>query len=591
MEETPLEQEKKVVKGKAKSTAIHEQLAETLRYICEREGFSTDTFEKKDTGNLFPRNVIDITEMRETIGFLKDYAKIQTVAKLLSDSESLRADIASAKASFSELILEAEKTLGDAQQMSTQYPKRKVSLMYNYGEEFRGTAAKGTAEAKKRKADKIRTIKSQIKTYKSKIRELESLERIISNPKKVIERFFPEEDSKLQEGYGRLVSLCARSMREVTFERDLFGEDGIFEKDGQGYKLNETKARRFISVLKSKNAIKTGAAYAKANQKYLDKKSKYDDISEKIKNYDFVLKVSDSEEFKKLIEKVNGISEMYEKLYDAEERAMRGNFFTRTGNIIKQMLGMVPITKVPKKVLKMREEVASRIDELLSNSQENDKTKDALRAYSILRNGTPVYNRHDPTGLKTISHELRMNGIERLGFCFGKIDPEEVKLTATMWKSRFERGIVTAEQEMESARAESELLYSKLSKKAKRILETEGERAVIDYENKYYRTHDAKAKRPAEYDREASAGTAAIILESILKKKNISWNDFFRIYGDVLGSHTSREIEENNLSRLLTAKVQKLSSGITGMVTEGRETLEEIRRDIPITERTPDDIR
>ena len=98
----------------SKRVTVDQRLANLLSYLCEKEGINQETLENKkgeiSFGSIY---VHDIKALKETIDYLKDYAKIQIIAQGLSNQkEELESNINDAQADFQRIIDEI-KTWGD----------------------------------------------------------------------------------------------------------------------------------------------------------------------------------------------------------------------------------------------------------------------------------------------------------------------------------------------------------------------------------------------------------------------------------------------------------------------------------------------
>ena len=94
--------------------SINERLSEVLLFLCKKDGYSPETLKRLDSGVLLPEDLEEIKKLRETVSYLKDYAKLQILTKSLGNSELYEKDIEEARNNANSIIhealLNAEKT-------------------------------------------------------------------------------------------------------------------------------------------------------------------------------------------------------------------------------------------------------------------------------------------------------------------------------------------------------------------------------------------------------------------------------------------------------------------------------------------------
>ena len=122
---------------------IDQRLSDVLNFLCEQEGINPQTYESQRGSRLFSKNEEDIKSLKATIDYLKDYAKLQTIAKSMSNSKGLAEDIEKAKADFEALIEERKKQIA-----SMPMPKKRsrASFMYDYVDKFNEAEARRVEE-------------------------------------------------------------------------------------------------------------------------------------------------------------------------------------------------------------------------------------------------------------------------------------------------------------------------------------------------------------------------------------------------------------------------------------------------------------
>ena len=358
----------------------------------------------------------------------------------------------------------------------------------------------------------------------------------------------------------------------------LVGESNVFEKkDGQKYTINQANAKKLVSILKARKEILSGAEYIVAHKDYERKEESYNEEINNIKKYRLASDIADSKEFAEITQKVNAIIDNYNRLDDMEYKASRGNALTFIANTIRKAFDLKPVIKVPKKVLKLREELATQIDELIQDSNKNAKNKKAFNAYITARKSFGDGYTLSVDRLQVAKQELRVYGVERVELPMKKIDVAQLKLQSGYWATTSEQRASELEAKKAEAKEKSDAMYSKLSKKTKQMIETQGEDSILYYAQKYYDFDGARDRFRKFADSKAvSAGASAMILESILKRKNLAWEDIYTVYGDILGR--TEEKENQVLNNAVTGTVNRLKQRITGMVEKADEEHETMGR-------------
>ena len=393
---------------------IDERLSEVVKFVCQREGLDPVTLKGTEgISKLFPKDLDEVKQIKEAISYVKTYAKIKEVSKLLGSEESVRADIEEAKAHFEKLI---EETQNEIATLPKAPKKMKNNLNYSYGNDFESYAVKELEKAREARKNKLLELRSNISLYKKQIRKLDDLNRTLSNPKMVVKKLFPEETMKLNGEYGKLVNMCAMSMTRENFENLLSDDErNLFEFDGQNYSVDKGNARKFLSIIKSKKAVLAIADYATKKDSYNEKQNEYNNCIINQKRYSQIVKVADTTEFATVVDKMNEISRLYKELELAEEKALRGTVFHRIRNSIRRALDLrEKEVRFSNKLHIMKDQLTDKMQDLLRYSKMSPETNMAFEAYMLARKNLEGgekfrYGEH----LDWVIDSIRFNGTER----------------------------------------------------------------------------------------------------------------------------------------------------------------------------------
>ena len=544
---------------------IDERLAAVLKFVCERENVDINTLKSTNgTINLFPKDLEDAKRIKETISYLKNYAKIREVSKLLVDQPSVRADIQEAKNHFEKLIEETKKEI---EELPKAPRKRKDStLLYGFSSSFEQIAIDEVQRAREERKNKLLELRANIALYRKEIKKLNELENIISDPKKVVEKLFSEESMKLKGEYGKLVNMCAVSIDKCDFDRlTSENERSIFDFDGDNYSINGSNARKFLSIIKSKKAIMAIADYANKNGQYKDKQTKYNEYKNAEKKYAHIQMIADSKEFSEINDRMNEITTLFGELVDAEDRAAN-NLPNRVTNFFRKIFNMEERVRFPKKLFIMKDDLADKMKSLLNYSNKNVKTKKAFNAYLAIRKN--VGDGHlimDEQHIDWAMQSIRRTGSYRVNFPTDSFSVEDLKLNAKMLETKSAERAKQIENGIEQDKNISDDAYNALPLRARKILETNTPEEILEYAKKYYpKEENVRAGSRNERKTEISPSAAALILESLIKKRdNISWEKLNEIYSDVL----DKEQENLDLEEVMSKKVDFLRTGISQMVS------------------------
>ena len=543
--------------------SIDERMAQTLKFLCESEGLNPKTLKRVDgISPLFPKNSKEIEGLTDAISYVKTYAKIKAVSKLMVDEEGTKKDIVEAREHFEKLI---EETKNEIAKLSKQPRKKKASLNYTFGDRFEEYAEKELEKAKAERLENLTRLKGNIAIYKEKIKKLNELDRTLANPRMIVKKLFADDMNTLNGEYGKLVNMCALSMTKEDFEHLLSDDEkNLFEFDGQDYSVNSQNARKFISVIKSKKAVLAIADYASKKNEYDSNRSEYTKCVNEQKKYAEIAKVAESKEFAKVTAMANEISEMFVELQDAEIKASKGSIFHRARNAVRRFFGIrEKAVNFPRKLHYMKDELSDRMQDLLDYSNKSAETKRAYDAYMIVRKNVGKGNVLSSSDrLDWIIDSIRFTGTERTSWPTDTVSVEELKQNARDCEQKAAERAVDLEDAIMQNAAEKDGAFELLPKRAQKILETMTPEDVLKYATKYHGYNDKD--KISEPSTGISPSAAALILEGIIRKRNLPYERIMEVYSDV----AEKEKDKINLEEFMSQKVDSIRNGIAQMVAE-----------------------
>lgn len=556
---------------KRKSISIDEKLSSVLNFLCERENFNPKTIEPNDSMNILSQNVKEMREFKSTIDYLKDYAKLQSISKSLSNQEGIMQDIENAQVDFIQMIEDKKAEIKRMPRVS----KKSIKVnMFDFQDEYKELEEAKYQKACEQRTNKIESLKEDIKIYQGKVKKLEKLKKSMGKPDKLMEILFPEEYTNLKENYARLINICVASMTDGFSRNDLIGDDKVFKFDGQKYSVNYKNARTFISVIKSKKEILLADSYIKLKNDRISKERLYEESLKKKEEYKRTSKVIDTNEFAWVTNNMNTIIEMYNDLLDKEAKAENGTIFSRARNKIRNVLKLPEINRTPKNVKKLRLGLSSKIKEFTSKINDNEELKNAFNAYQVTSRVAKMPSFSDVNQLEWVATELKRDGIKRviLPTKITNIQTQKTNIEQAYDIEKYNSEELIEEINMEKVKEEE--MYSKFTKKTKKILETQKEEDILDYAKNYYGVGKNKEDARFIYNDNITPSSAAIILESILGRKNIPWENIVDNYASILGRH-ELENEGINMQKVVVDKIDSLKEKLVSMTKTKKETSRE----------------
>ena len=538
-----------------KKVSIDQKLSAIYEFICEKE-----------ENNLIPENSKEMEGFKGTIDYLKDYAKLQTIAKSMSDKEGLKDNIESAQEDFRKLIEEKKEQIKN---MPRPTKKSKDLYVYDLGESLKEAEERKYKEACDKRNQKILSLKEDIRIYQDKIRKLETLKKSFSKPDKLMEILFPEEYTNVKSNYARLVNLCVSSMTDGFSKNDLIGDDKIFKFDGENYKVNYNNARRFLSIIKSKKELLSAAEYITLKNDAKTAEGEFKKSNKKYAEYKNAYKMTYTNEFETVTDIMNNITFKYNDLYNTEEKSFNGKI-ARFKNRIRGILHLSKESRETKKIQQKREDLCYTIEQFVAQVKQDEKLHKAFDAYQIASKSSRREYFNNLQELEWAIHEIKVNGAERVKISPYRTNVEDLRDSV---RSSYKMEEATVKESYEDAMGKIEkckAMKDKLSSKTKKIIETQKSEDILQYAKDYYGFGVDREDDKFKYRDNMYPSGAAIILESILGRKNISWESIMDNYANVLGKH-NLENERFDMDKTINSKVDSLKESLIKMVQVERE--------------------
>ena len=549
---------------------INERLSEVLLFLCKKDGFSPDTLKRTDGRLLLPDDLEDIKSLRETVSYLKDYAKLQILSKSIGNSELFEKDIDEAKENLLKQIEEKEKEY-------TRIPRKK-SLKINESQLFVYEAK--IAEEKKKaaieyneqvEAQRVK-IREDIKTLKTRIKQLEALRKCTGNPKKIMGLLLDEERQQSSEEYQRLVNVCARTLTAGFKGKDLIGEDKLFsyDEDTDSFSINPKNVRKYISVAKKGKAII-------CCKDYIEEKSKVREIEEYIEKEEKALSSKNSllekigtEDFKTIHSFVNGIIEDYKRIKNIEGRKKEHSVI----NKIKRLFGGKVYSKPTRRTMKARAELEERIRDFLGEVKSDGELYNLYENYIHCRNLISGQSTLTMANIEIMARNL-VGGFSRFNIPLDTMSDNDFAMFLKRSSIMSEESIERKRKEVSTRQERVSGIYEGLPKSSIRILEQNDEDTILDIYRRFYTEGDKRARTFAK--KTISDSAAIMILESLISKKKIPFEEVCGHFEDVIGKeNASGEIA--SVSEIAQEKVEELRKRIEDLTRlESREEVEESR--------------
>ena len=548
-----------------KST-IDNRIAEVLKLLDE-----------KDKNDLFKEHSVDREKIRSAIEYLKDYAKIQTVSKMLSNQDSVKKDVEETKNKILAIIEQKKAEILNMPKVDKR--KKKINGIYAFEEDLKNSEEERIKRESDERKAKIQQIREEIKSYRDKIKRLNSISRSLSSPNKTAQKLFPEEQMRIKENYNRLVNMCVATIANDELSKsELIGDDKVFKFDGKNYSINYNNARKFISMLKSKKEIISSAEYINKKEKYEETIVALEEENTKQEVFKEAYEISDSDEFKKIADKMNEISKKFSELKANEIKAQDGNILTRAKNGIRTMIGMDKRVRVPKKVVEQRMNLANTISNFMSDIKSDDKLKDTYDKFFAIRKNVGDGYKLNIEMLENVPFKLRTYGGLTIN-CIpeGLAKPGELRVFAKKFENASMQKKEQLEKQKETLENEKAEIYSKLNKKAQKMVNLEdNKQSILRCAQRYYGVGNW-AKKANQNETNLSASAAVIILEGILGKRKIPMENIFKYYAEIIGKDNLAK-DTIDINKTIYSKIDLIKDQMNEMLQQSNKEENENER-------------
>ena len=529
-----------------KNPSIDQKLSSILELICNRDNIDPTSLKEHSP---FSESKKDIQAMRSTIEYLKDYAKLQAIAQNLGNSEKTLQDIIEAQNSFAEKIQMYKDKI-----KATPLVRRKNmhKFAYGYADEMKAKEEQEYRDALLARRAKVADYRETIRLYESKIRKLESLKKNLDKPQKLMESLFPKEYTDIKENYAQLINMCVASMTDGMRKTDLIGDDKIFKKDGDNYTVNYNKARSFLAAIRHKDDLLAAAEYAKAAVEANEIDSNLSKVSSDSDRATLAHEETTSEEFAIVNDRMNQLISEFDKLDYEEQKAGRGSIFHRFQNSIRRVLGFEQTyARIPMYVIGMRRELSDNINRFIDEIKHDEKLSKAYTTYKIVT-GDISLGAENTTSLEWASSNIAYNGTFRQHFPSETYTLEELQQKSSNITDYYTEKAESLQAKKEANSAKLEEIGKKLKAPAKKLLEKYSHQELIDMAETY-----GTNKTDSFFSSHMNPNSAAIILESLLGRKNISWETIAQNYANIIGN-SKLEQERISIDEVATKKIDSL---------------------------------
>lgn len=507
-------------------------------------------------------NAREIDKVKEAIIYLKDFSKVQEEIRLAGSRKGVHMDLETEITKLEERLEEKKKELACV----PRPPRRKITGKKNSGyvgqfqEMIENQKAKEIEEKIRQIQEEKASLKMEIKELTAKIRVLTKADASIDKPKKLGELMFEEENTDLRKRYQNLLTYC----ENVMFQGE---ENDIFVKNDQGKveKVNLLHAKRFLRKIKDRDSIMAIAdcvAQKHESEQLEARILKTEEYQDKIGQ---ALQLIDTEEMNFMVYRMNSLIGECNELLKAEEVAMKGTPIKRAWNRLRNALNIPERIKVPKKIIAMREKFSEDVSEFSLEIGKSEESKKAFEAYALIRNQGDFRGLLTITELQNVCSQLENGAHTITAFPVTLMDTKQLKESAEYFSIMYQKQLSDMKEKKAEIDGKQKNMREALSPKALKMLETENEENVLKYAQMYYGYTGGPGESNLKYTRDSgiTASTAAVVLEGIIGRsaKNLSWDKFTSVYGDVLSEERMAE-ETATLHNAVKAKMKLFKSKI-----------------------------
>ena len=258
---------------------------------------------------------------------------------------------------------------------------------------------------------------------------------------------------------------------------------------------------------------------------------------------------------------MNDVIDINRELSKKEENN-KNSFITKLSNKFRTSFKLPEKNRVTRKERILRRELSSKIAEITSKTKEDEAYKKAFDAYQVASKAVKRPYFSNVEEMEWTIPEIKNSGLKRVTN-IAKENTNEVFLRIKVKKAcEFEKEYENdLSIEVGNAKTKEAQKYLKLTSKTKKILEKESEENILKYAKRYYGVGVDRNEKMFEYNENLSPSSAAIILESILGRKSISWESIVENYSSIIGKH-NLEREGINMTKIVEEKVDSLKQGL-----------------------------
>ena len=168
-------------------------------------------------------------------------------------------------------------------------------------------------------------------------------------------------------------------------------------------------------------------------------------------------------------------------------------------------------------------------------------------------------------GLKGIASNIEYSGANSIILPNNEITTDMLK-KATIEAMKLQTSdLQSLKKKAEEAKHKAEEMYESLDDKVKEFIKENGTANILKYAKQYY-SYKQSDQENIKLN-EVTPSAAAIILESIMKRKNLSLEDTFDVYGQVI----DKDEENKSLEEVINNKLDVIHQYIGNMKKEDLE--------------------
>ena len=534
---------------------VNQRLQEILSYLIEKEEVSPEDFNRKEMDVVRPENLKNFNKIKETVSYLKNYAKIQIVAKVIVDQESVEKEIKETKEYIDGIIELMKKEIKELPKAPNKIDKNNSSLEEINNIEIIEELTNLRIERK----NNLLKLRRKIRDYRTKKDKLSILEQSLNDINETVRVLFPEKGYMYEDEYCNVINLCIAFMTLGINCKKLINKDNdinncIFKynKDKKTYSINNENAISFFQLLKSKDEILEIADYSIHKKRYKNLDARYLRCFNENNIYKIARGISNKKEFVDVTDKINEIIEMSEELKIIEDSLYIKNMNIRFKKHFRKVFKIDSEIKVPKKVANGRLQLARTIEIFFNYIKNNRELERAYDSYLVARGKDNNSKELDYKHLKMYQHKLEGYGFDFVTIPTNTISVEKLKSNLDSFIISSQNMLNIIRIERRSAKTIVEREYANLSIKAKEILKEEELNNVVQYAEKYY-GFTQKNDEIKSY-KKMSPNAALIILEHILKSESISENQIIKT--DLASQIKTESREDLDINQAIISKME-----------------------------------